>query len=143
MKPATADSRKRSQEWGTPPAIFVPLTLEFGFTLDAAATAENALCPRFYSAENDALSQEWRGTVWCNPPYARCEEFVRKAEREAWYGSATTVMLVPVRSHTTWWHDVVVPHAEIRWIRDRFKFVGAPYNAPFPTCILVFRPRAV
>jgi site-specific DNA-methyltransferase (adenine-specific) len=135
-------SRSRSQEWGTPYSIYQPLHEEFGFTLDAAATAENAKCVRFYSAKDDALAQEWRGTVWCNPPFARAEEFVRKAEREAYYGRATTVMLIPVRSHTAWWHDVVVPRAEIRWIRDRFKFVGAPYNAPFPTCIVIFRPAA-
>lgn len=134
-------AKSRSQEWGTPRHIFDPLHAEFGFTLDAAATPENALLPRFFTAEDDALKAEWYGAIWCNPPFARCEEFVRKAEREAWYGRATVVMLVPVRSHTAWWHDVAVPRAEIRWIRDRFKFVGAPYNAPFPCCILVFRPR--
>lgn len=135
------DKRTRSQEWGTPRHIFDPLHAEFGFTVDAAATRENALVPTFWTREDDALTRRWYGTIWCNPPYARCEEFVRKADIETRHGGAVAVMLVPVRPHTPWWHEVVVPRAEIRWIRGRFKFVGAPYNAPFPTCVLVFRQR--
>lgn len=133
---------KRSQEWGTPASIFDPLHAEFSFTVDAAASAENAKLPTFWSRENDALTRAWYGTIWCNPPFARAEEFVRKAEFEARIGRAIVVMLIPVRSHTAWWHDVVIPRAEIRWILGRFKFVGAPYNAPFPTCIVIFRPRS-
>jgi hypothetical protein len=38
----------RGREWATPPEIFEPLHAEFGFTLDACATADNAKLPRFY-----------------------------------------------------------------------------------------------
>lgn len=53
----------------TPPALFSKLNQEFGFQLDAAANANNALCGKFYDANCDALKQPWTGIVWCNPPY--------------------------------------------------------------------------
>lgn len=47
------------------------LNAEFGFTLDAAADAQNHKCPRYYTREQDGLKQPWPGAVWCNPPYGR------------------------------------------------------------------------
>lgn len=39
--------RSASDRWWTPYEVFKPLDREFGFTLDAAAEPENALCPQF------------------------------------------------------------------------------------------------
>lgn len=50
-----------SDEWATPQEIFDSLNAEFHFTLDAAATAENHKCERYYTAEQDALKQSWGG----------------------------------------------------------------------------------
>lgn len=44
------------------------------FTLDAAATAENAKCQRFFTREQDSLSLDWSGVVWLNPPFSRSEK---------------------------------------------------------------------
>ena len=30
----------------------------------------------------------------------------------------TTVMLIPVRSNTAWWHDLCIPFGEIRFVKD-------------------------
>ena len=87
-----------SDEWGTPPKIFDPLNAEFQFTLDAAATDENALCESYYTLEEDGSEQDWAGhTVWVNPPYdaKSLTAFVQKAMREVLNG-VTTVLIVPV-----------------------------------------------
>lgn len=77
-----------SDEWTTPRDLFDELDAEFHFDLDAASTDGNALCDRHYTAEDDGLSQEWDGTVWCNPPYGRqIGKWLRKAAESNWGGS--------------------------------------------------------
>ncbi|WP_165907113.1 DNA N-6-adenine-methyltransferase [Gibbsiella quercinecans] len=51
---------------------------EFSFTLDAAASADNALCSRFWTAEEDALKQDWgaESSIWSNPPYSQIPAFI-------------------------------------------------------------------
>ena len=67
-------------EWTTPRDLFDELDAEFGFDLDVASTDENALCERHYTERDDGLSQQWSGTVWCNPPYGReITKWMRKA----------------------------------------------------------------
>jgi phage N-6-adenine-methyltransferase len=149
----TSAAEGRSQDLRTPKPLFLQLDAEFHFTLDACASEDNHLVERYFTYEIDALQQRWDGVVFVNPPYNRCDAFVRKGEREAWHGS-TVVMLVPVRADTAWWHDCVLPaqvdgRCEIRWMRGRVKFGRGDAvmdrkvwtSAPFATCILVFRPK--
>lgn len=51
----------QSDEWATPQKIFDELNEEFEFDLDPCATSENHKCKRFYTIENDGLSQKWGG----------------------------------------------------------------------------------
>ena len=130
-----------SDEWATPPDYFEEWDREFGpFTLDAAATAENAVCEQFYTIEDDGLSQPWRGRVWCNPPYSQVARWVEKAHEAAEHG-ATVVLLVAARTSTIWWHEHVEPYAEIRFIKGRLRFSDATSPAPFGSALLVFRPK--
>ena len=68
-------------DWQTPRSLFDPLNDEFRFTVDAAASPDNALLPCFWTPETDALNQDWSGhRVWCNPPYGREQRaFIEKA----------------------------------------------------------------
>lgn len=52
---------RQSDEWSTPQAIFDELNEEFGFDLDPCATSENHKCNRYFTLENDGLSQKWGG----------------------------------------------------------------------------------
>lgn len=127
-----------SVEWETPQALFDALDEEFGFTLDAAAAPSNAKCERYYTEQDDALSQPWEGTVWCNPPYGRIiGKFVAKGFEEAQKG-ATVVMLIPARTDTRYWHEYVMRAREIRFIKGRLHFSGSRNNAPFPSAVVVF-----
>jgi phage N-6-adenine-methyltransferase len=127
----------RREDWETPPDLFAGYDAEFGFTLDAAANRDNAKVENYYSER--ALEKEWPGVVWLNPPYGKqIGQWVEKAWQESRDG-ATVVCLVPARTDSWWWHDYT-PQAEVRFIRGRIKFVGAPYNAPFPSAVLIFRP---
>src|SRR5262245_24182991 len=112
-------TRPRAGSWTTPPDLFHVLDREFHFTLDVAAQPDNALCTRFYTPEQDGLSQSWAGDVcWCNPPYREVGPWIRKAAEEAQAG-ALVVCLVPASTDTQWWHTWVIPYAEIRWLQGR------------------------
>ena len=50
-----------TSEWETPTAFFKALDAEFHFTLDPCATHENAKCKRYYTIEDDGLTQNWGG----------------------------------------------------------------------------------
>lgn len=130
-----------SSEWETPQKFFETLDVEFGFTLDVCARPENAKCPRYFSPEEDGLRQEWAPEVcWMNPPYGReIGKWIQKAYEEAQKG-ATVVCLLPSRTDTAWWHEYVMRAAEVRFIRGRLRFGGAENGAPFPSCVVVFRP---
>jgi len=129
-------------DWETPPDFFAGLDAEFGFTLDVCAHADNAKCERFLSLAEDGLLQPWEGeTCWMNPPYGRIiRDWCAKAHREAHLG-ATVVGLLPSRTDTAWFHDHILGHAEVRFIRGRLRFVGAAASAPFPSIVVVWRPE--
>lgn len=128
------------QTWETPKVVFDRLDAEFGFTLDVCATPDNAKCRRYFSPEDDGLSKPWDGVCWMNPPYGKAiAEWMRKAYEESQI-DATVVCLVPARTDTAWWHEYAMK-GEIRFIRGRIRFVGAPHTAPFPCAIVVFHKR--
>jgi site-specific DNA-methyltransferase (adenine-specific) len=154
---------KASDEWSTPPDVYAALDREFTFRMDAAASPENFKWWAWFGPEHtqeifrDALAVDWwdelggpeglAATVWLNPPYSKCREFIAKAAAEAAKG-CTVVCLVPSRTDTRWWHAHVWdetkhqprPGVEIRFVRGRLKFGGATAGAPFPSVVIVFRP---
>jgi phage N-6-adenine-methyltransferase len=132
--------RHKSDVWETPPALFDALDQEFHFTTDVAALPDNAKCSRFYTPGQDSLQQPWEGVCWMNPPYGpMLRQWVRKAYESAQRG-ALVVCLLPARTDTHWWHEYVLPHAEIRYIRGRLQFHGSGDSAPFASVIVIFRP---
>ena len=131
-----------TDEWATPQELFDRLNDEFHFTVDVCASKENAKVSRFFTKEQDGLKQDWTGeTVWCNPPYGRAvKAWIHKAY-EHFIGGGTSVLLIPARTDTKWFHDYVYGKAEIRFIKGRLKYGNAKYNAPFPSMIVIYRKR--
>lgn len=126
-----------SETWGTPRDLFDELNAIFHFDLDACASASNAKCANYFSKEQDALAQPWKGNVWLNPPYGRkIGAFMRKAYEESRRG-ATVVCLVPSRTDTQWWHRFV-KQGQVISLRGRLRFEGATASAPFPSAIVIF-----
>ncbi len=135
---------RQSDEWSTPQDLYDRLHEEFGFTLDCAANENNSKCEHWL---DDALGVSWGQVNWLNPPYSLCRAFVEKAFLESFGGHKITVLLLPSRTDTRWWHDFVwdrdnprpYPGVEVRFIKGRVKFGGAANGAPFPSVIVVMR----
>jgi site-specific DNA-methyltransferase (adenine-specific) len=129
-------------EWATPQEFYDKLNAEFRFTLDPCCTDETAKCLNYFTEADNGLAQDWRSErVFMNPPYGRViGHWMKKAYDEAQRG-ALVVCLVPARTDTKWWHDYAL-RGEVRFVRGRLKFGGAKINAPFPSAVVVFQPRA-
>ena len=129
----------KSVEYETPQDLFDGLDAEFGFTCDVASTDANAKCAKHFTLADDGLAQPWEGVCWCNPPYGReMPRWIRKARSEAETGNATTVLLIPARTNTGWWHDECM-NGEVRFIRGRPRFNGGKHGLPFPLAFVIFR----
>jgi phage N-6-adenine-methyltransferase len=131
----------KTDEWATPMDYFETIVAEFGtFDLDPCCTEQSAKARRFYTKEADGLNRHWGGRVWMNPPYGReIGKWMKKAYESSVDG-AFVVCLVPSRTDTNWWHDWAMK-GEIRFIKGRLKFGGCKNSAPFPSALVIFRPR--
>jgi len=140
-----------SSDWETPQAFFDILDEKLGpFTLDAAATAKNTKCARYYSSRHNALEQPWKvyglgqasGVTFCNPPYGKgLGKWIEHGYRESVKHKQRVVMLLPARTDTIWYHDIVMPFAGAVYFvrgRVRFKMPGKKNSATFPSIVVVF-----
>lgn len=133
MKGQKAVFSSQSVHWATPSALYEELDREFAFNLDP--------CP-LGGGETDGtkpLLCAWEGRrVYCNPPYGpQCVAFLERATEPD-----IAVFLVPARTDTRWFHDLVLPFAtEVRFIRGRLKFGGSTVNAPFPSMLCIFHNK--
>ena len=149
---------------GTDPEFFAKMVERFGpFTVDVAAAPHNAKCERYYTIDDDGLSQSWAGErVWCNPPYSDIGAWVRKAWGEFIARADPAeliVMLLPAnRTEQRWWQEQVEPRRDDRWHPDRIlrveflpgrmRFIrpgadgiGPNERPPFGCCLLIWQER--
>ena len=80
--------------------------------------------------KEDGLKGNWYTKNWCNPPFADCEKFVKKAVIEQAKGK-TTYMLIPARSETKYWQDYILQdgkanreNVEVTFLKKGLKFIN-------------------
>jgi len=131
----------KTELWATPMDFFQKWSDSIGgFDLDVCANQENAKCQKFFSKEDDGLSQDWNGKCWMNPPYGKeIGHWIKKAYESSQQG-ATVVCLVPSRTDTKWWHDYAMK-GQITFIKGRLKFGGSKNSAPFPSAVIIFEAK--
>ncbi len=127
-----------TNEWATPQQLYDQLDKEFSFTLDVAATKDNAKCSRYFVQSDDGLMQSWDyEAVFCNPPYGRqIGSWVKKASEAR---GGIVVMLIPARTDTKYFHEYIYGKAEIRFLKGRLKFGDSKNSAPFPSMVVIFK----
>jgi hypothetical protein len=114
-----------SDDCYTPRWVFDAMGLEFD--LDVAAPPGgpwHVPAKRYYTAEDDGLTQPWDGLVWCNPPYSAFAEW---AERWAAHPTGALMGLVASRQH---WRTLVYSAADALYIGkvDFWKSDGSKLN---------------
>lgn len=115
-----------SDHWSTPWEIVHELEKEFGtFDLDPCCRDETAKAVRYYTPKHNGLSIPWSGRVFMNPPYSRPAPWLEKAHQAVTKEAADVVVaLLPVRTDTRWFHQLVWGKAELRFIKGRIKWLG-------------------
>ena len=127
-------------DWSTPQWLFDELDREFRFTVDAAADVSNRKLDRYWCLESDGLVKSWAGErVWCNPPYGKATEYW--VDKAIWSRQVAdlSVLLLPSRTDTVWFHRALDHVSELRFIRGRVHFEQPP-DMPKPPHSLGSRP---
>lgn len=134
------DGSVNSDDWATPAWLYDQLNEEFAFDFDP--------CP--LNAEFDGLQIEWGKSNFVNPPYNRFDKpkFIQKAYDE-WRKGKTVVMLIPAATGTKQFHDLILPNAEIRFLKGRVAFAGFNTKGVYTTknkgkhdsMLVIFRGR--
>lgn len=139
---------------GTTWENFGAFNIEFGpFTLDVAAAPHNAKCERYFTRDDDGLSQSWAGErVWCNPPYSDLYAWVSKAWAEYPYTRGIVMLLPANRVEQKWWQHFVEPSRDrpgsplrVKFLPGRMRFdrpnsvIGPKGDRPpFGCCLLIW-----
>ena len=73
----------------------------------------------------NGLEIEWKDVNFINPPYNNKDKvaFIKKAYEESLKGK-TCIILIPSSTELPIFHDLILPYAEVRFIRGRVKFKG-------------------
>src|SRR3990167_6117139 len=118
------DGLPNSDHWETPDKLYQELNSEFHFDFDP--------CP--LHADFDGLQCEWGNVNFINPPYNRKDKplFIQKAFDE-WCKGKTCVLLIPAATGTKQFHELILPHAEVRFLKGRVAFNGINTKGVYST----------
>ena len=130
-----------SDDYITPVGLMDYLKTKYDFNLDACSTDDNpTVLPNWYTKEDDGLLCGWITWTYCNPPYSQVSLWVKKAIEEQKKGNKS-VMLLPARTDTKWFHEFLYKkkNIEITFWKGRLKFHGTKSSAPFPSMVVVLK----
>jgi phage N-6-adenine-methyltransferase len=127
-------------EWYTPEEYLDAARSVLGvFDLDPAsskAAQKLVKAERFYSEEDDGLSQQWNGRVWLNPPYAQPHivNFIAKLLSEIKASNVSeAILLTHNYTDTEWFHTAASACRAICFTRGRIKFWNPNGDVAAPT----------
>nr|WP_249261806.1 phage N-6-adenine-methyltransferase [Lactiplantibacillus plantarum] len=133
------------EDWETPQDFYDRLNAKYHFEWDLAASDDNAKCSCYFTRYDNSLEQDWEGlsgNLFLNPPYGReLKLWVKKAATTRLKDKQNLVMLIPSRTDTSYWHDYIFNHAEIKFLRGRLKFEVdgvSGDSAPFPSAVVIY-----
>lgn len=130
-------------EWYTPKHVVAAVSAAMGgIDLDPCADVGKGIpAAAHFTADDDGLSQPWRGRVYMNPPYGRTiGQWVDKLAEEFEYGNiAEAIALVPARTDTSWWAHL--PASMVCFVTGRLSFSDHENAAPFPSAACYLGPN--
>lgn len=126
---------KNRSDYLSPPELVKMALEDFNrdcFDCDVCCSKENIPAIHHYiDGKINGLKEFWYKFNWCNPPFDTCAKWIKKAYEEQQIGK-TTVMLIPVRTETKYWHDYILfnPDVKIKWLRKGYRFLDPETKKP-------------
>lgn len=130
------------QNYQTPPDFMDAVKQRFGpIAFDLAADETNKQAERFYSIDDDSLSQDWvslswelpqYSVIWLNPPFKNIPLWAKKCAESGPRLAPDRVLLLltPASVGSNWFRDHVVSVGHSLLLNGRITFVGETH--PFP-----------
>tara|TARA_R110002012_G_scaffold316761_1_gene532128 strand:+ start:97 stop:687 length:591 start_codon:yes stop_codon:yes gene_type:complete len=129
-----------NQQWATRWNTFHSIEEQLGrsYNLDPCCLAETSKCKNFLTPEQDMFTlnnpleyfdKESSLQIFMNPEYGRNQKkFVEKVVGWCEYDSIAADVLIPARTDTALYHDIILPKAtSIRFVRGRITFGSDEY----------------
>ena len=136
---------KGNDEFETPDYIFKQLDNIFNFQIDLACTVLNRKCDISFT---DSLTCDWLGRCFCNPPFSKKAEFIKKAHEQVQNGYCPIcVMILPLNSmDTKVWHEIIEGKYHYEVLKGRISFIDPKTKQPKKgnnsgTVIVYFKKR--
>lgn len=142
---------KTNDLFRTPDFIFNQLNNIYKFDLDVACTSLDKKCTNgiCFDLGQNALQMDWRGNIFCNPPFSMKSEFILKAINEVESRRANiVVMLLPLNSISNKiYHEKVFGKYEYEVLKGRISFLDLE-NKPVKyndtgTIIIYFKNKII
>jgi ParB family chromosome partitioning protein len=134
--PAHVSQHTGECRWHTPPEFVEAARLVLGGKIDLdPASSDKAQqvvqARKYFTREDDGLSQTWEGSVWLNPPYGtgQVERFVDKLLEHVQAGNAG-ILLTNNATETRWWQEAARLSRGICFPQGRVKFVNEDGQQP-------------
>jgi hypothetical protein len=122
---------KKDQHARTPAAI-----LDYVRSITGARRLHDP-CPA--NPKEDGLVSDWSGVNFVNPPFEQARTWLEKGLSEFRKHGRRSVFLLPARTHTRYFADLVFPECSaLVFVQSPVFFEG--YRTPFPTplCLIAF-----
>lgn len=104
----------QQDDWYTPGWLFDALDVVFDMDVCAPTVEAHRTCPakQYLTEDDDGLTTEWDGLVWCNPPYSHAAPWVAR-----WLEHGNGVLLAHIPANAAWSVDLS-RHAEtVVWLQ--------------------------
>ena len=124
---------QKRNDYETPPELITEalrITYATCFDCDVCCSRKNIPATHHYiNGKIDGLKADWHKLNWCNPPFDECQKWIKKASEEQQKGNHT-IMLIPVRTETKYWHDYILwkNNIYIHWLRKGYGFINPDTN---------------
>lgn len=133
---------KSKQDYGTPWELIDAIEMRFGekFTMDLAASEDNAKAPLWIDEAHDSLSCDWSklgGLLWLNPPYEKIAPWAEKCYQDMILG-ARVMLLTPASVGSNWYQKYVHGKAYVMALNPRLTFEGETTCYPKDLCLSYF-----
>lgn len=118
------DNVKYSDDWSTPEEIYNKYVLEMKY-FDPCPLLDDSFDFRYIDKP-----------VFLNPPYSDVSTWIDWALNNHSVSKKPTVILIPSRTDTKYFHKILEYGCDLEFIKGRLKFGGHKGSAPFPSVLV-------